>query len=372
MLRHFFLFKVSDTLCFRLQVSSLGKEVADLGQVMKRMAHLMETLMSSVPAPSVDCLSHRLQTQCPYLPPSSPPSPPTPSVRLHVDRHAPVTAFLPAHNAPPTQCDVPHGLPRAQTPGSPAGVLGHPQLNSASDPRLVNPSVAASHAFLLPQLAGDFPTTEMELAAPSGQGCTGRLRRTEEMMAPIRALGVLLKLDWRGAITSPPGVCSSPRCWTLQETLSMISSWTDQLGPPPHITAGHLQGCKSDSFCFKGTSIKIQLHENKYRRIRCVSFTFYRNVVLLDGTYGCWFCCGAEGLWVQLTSNPLPSPPPPWGSSREQHAIMEEWGARWREFFLSSRFLLPAGDGVRIEWVVQGRRKHPGWWRLETRRGGGS
>ncbi|XP_035038938.1 potassium voltage-gated channel subfamily H member 8 [Hippoglossus stenolepis] len=60
------------------QVSSLGKEVADLGQVMKRMAHLMETLMSSVPPPSVACLSHRLPTQCAYLPhPHHPhPSPP--------------------------------------------------------------------------------------------------------------------------------------------------------------------------------------------------------------------------------------------------------------------------------------------------------
>ncbi|XP_069371907.1 voltage-gated delayed rectifier potassium channel KCNH8 isoform X2 [Paralichthys olivaceus] len=45
------------------QVSSLGKEVADLGQVMKRMAQLMETLMSSMPPPSVDCLTH-----CAYLP----------------------------------------------------------------------------------------------------------------------------------------------------------------------------------------------------------------------------------------------------------------------------------------------------------------
>ncbi|CAB1458414.1 unnamed protein product [Pleuronectes platessa] len=60
------------------QVSSLGKEVADLGQVMKRMAHLMETLMSSVPAPSVDCLSHRSPTQCAYLshPHHPHPSPP--------------------------------------------------------------------------------------------------------------------------------------------------------------------------------------------------------------------------------------------------------------------------------------------------------
>lgn len=37
------------------QVSNLGKEVADLRQVMKRMVQLMETLLPSLPQPSVVC-----------------------------------------------------------------------------------------------------------------------------------------------------------------------------------------------------------------------------------------------------------------------------------------------------------------------------
>ncbi|KAM9339876.1 voltage-gated delayed rectifier potassium channel KCNH8 [Symphorus nematophorus] len=63
------------------QVSTLGREVADLGRVMKRMAQLMETLMSSsVPQPTVVCPSHYSPVHHAYLPhPNPPQSYPSPS-----------------------------------------------------------------------------------------------------------------------------------------------------------------------------------------------------------------------------------------------------------------------------------------------------
>ncbi|KAM7384060.1 hypothetical protein PAMA_011419 [Pampus argenteus] len=65
---------------FCLQVSALGREVADLGRVMKRMAQLMETLMSSVPHSSVVCPTHYSPAHHTYLPhPNPPPSYPSPS-----------------------------------------------------------------------------------------------------------------------------------------------------------------------------------------------------------------------------------------------------------------------------------------------------
>ncbi|XP_074469993.1 voltage-gated delayed rectifier potassium channel KCNH8 [Sebastes fasciatus] len=61
------------------QVSNLGREVADLGIVMKRMAHLMETLMTSTPQPTVVCPTHYSPAHLTYLshptPPMSYPSP---------------------------------------------------------------------------------------------------------------------------------------------------------------------------------------------------------------------------------------------------------------------------------------------------------
>ncbi len=79
-MRHFFLFKTKDGLCLCLQVSALGREVADLGQVMKRMAQLMETLMSSVPQPTIVCPAHYSPAHHTYLPhPNPPQSYPSPS-----------------------------------------------------------------------------------------------------------------------------------------------------------------------------------------------------------------------------------------------------------------------------------------------------
>ncbi|XP_034016972.1 potassium voltage-gated channel subfamily H member 8 [Thalassophryne amazonica] len=49
------------------QVSTLGKEVADLGHVMKRMAQLMETLMLSLPQPSIICPTHCSPAHHPLL-----------------------------------------------------------------------------------------------------------------------------------------------------------------------------------------------------------------------------------------------------------------------------------------------------------------
>ncbi|KAI4817443.1 hypothetical protein KUCAC02_010844, partial [Chaenocephalus aceratus] len=59
-------------------VSSLGREVSDLGQVMRRMAQLMETLMTSAPQPAVVCPTHCSPAHLTYLhhpqayPPPSP------------------------------------------------------------------------------------------------------------------------------------------------------------------------------------------------------------------------------------------------------------------------------------------------------------
>ncbi|XP_017274903.1 potassium voltage-gated channel subfamily H member 8 [Kryptolebias marmoratus] len=60
------------------QVSTLRMEVADLGQVMRRMAQLMETLIPSVPQPAVICPTHYSPAHHTYLhcrtPPQSYPS----------------------------------------------------------------------------------------------------------------------------------------------------------------------------------------------------------------------------------------------------------------------------------------------------------
>ncbi|XP_070777287.1 voltage-gated delayed rectifier potassium channel KCNH8 [Enoplosus armatus] len=61
------------------QVSNLGREVADLGRVMKRMTQLMETLMSSVPQPTVVCPTHYSPAHHTYLHPNPPQSYPSPS-----------------------------------------------------------------------------------------------------------------------------------------------------------------------------------------------------------------------------------------------------------------------------------------------------
>ncbi|MEQ2243755.1 hypothetical protein ILYODFUR_010110, partial [Ilyodon furcidens] len=57
------------------QVSTLRREVADLGQVMKRMATLMENLMPSVPQPSIICPTHYSPAHHTYLHCPSPPQP---------------------------------------------------------------------------------------------------------------------------------------------------------------------------------------------------------------------------------------------------------------------------------------------------------
>ncbi|TKS88571.1 Potassium voltage-gated channel subfamily H member 8 [Collichthys lucidus] len=61
------------TTIYLLNVSTLGREVADLGQVMKRMAQLMETLIPSVPQPTVICPTHYSPAHHTYLPHPNPP-----------------------------------------------------------------------------------------------------------------------------------------------------------------------------------------------------------------------------------------------------------------------------------------------------------
>lgn len=61
-------------------MSTLRREVSDLGQVMKRMAQLMETLVQSGPQPAAVCPTHYSPTQHAYLhPPSHPQCHPSPS-----------------------------------------------------------------------------------------------------------------------------------------------------------------------------------------------------------------------------------------------------------------------------------------------------
>lgn len=65
-----------------LQVSTLQREVSDLGQVMKRMVQLMETLVPSVPQPAVICPTHYSPAHHAYLRCRTPPqsySSPSPS-----------------------------------------------------------------------------------------------------------------------------------------------------------------------------------------------------------------------------------------------------------------------------------------------------
>ncbi|XP_074543266.1 voltage-gated delayed rectifier potassium channel KCNH8 isoform X1 [Halichoeres trimaculatus] len=62
------------------QVNNLGREVADLGRVMNRMAHLIETLLSSAPQPTLVCPAHYSPGQHTYRPhPNPPQSFPSPS-----------------------------------------------------------------------------------------------------------------------------------------------------------------------------------------------------------------------------------------------------------------------------------------------------
>lgn len=61
-----------NSFCLCLQVSSLGREVADLGQVMKRVLQLMENLMPSVPQPTVVCPTHYSPVHHTYLPHPNP------------------------------------------------------------------------------------------------------------------------------------------------------------------------------------------------------------------------------------------------------------------------------------------------------------
>lgn len=67
------------SLCLCVQVNTLGREVSDLGRVMRRMVQLMENLLPSVPQPSVVCPTdyspaHRVPLPHPS-PPRSYPSP---------------------------------------------------------------------------------------------------------------------------------------------------------------------------------------------------------------------------------------------------------------------------------------------------------
>lgn len=69
------IFNLRYCLCFRLQVSTLRREVADLGQVMKRMATLMEALTPSVPQPAIICPTRYSPAHQTYLHCPSPPKP---------------------------------------------------------------------------------------------------------------------------------------------------------------------------------------------------------------------------------------------------------------------------------------------------------
>ncbi|XP_041823291.1 potassium voltage-gated channel subfamily H member 8 isoform X2 [Melanotaenia boesemani] len=55
------------------QVGTIQRDVAELGQVMKRIAHLMETFMSTAPQPAVVCPMHYSPAHHTYLHPSNPP-----------------------------------------------------------------------------------------------------------------------------------------------------------------------------------------------------------------------------------------------------------------------------------------------------------
>lgn len=88
-----------EIICLSLQVGTLRKEVADLGQVMKRMAQLMETLIPSVQPPTIVCPAHYSPAHHMCLRPATPtrscPSP-SPSKTASIWTEAPMPLTSPS------------------------------------------------------------------------------------------------------------------------------------------------------------------------------------------------------------------------------------------------------------------------------------
>ncbi|XP_041823294.1 potassium voltage-gated channel subfamily H member 8 isoform X5 [Melanotaenia boesemani] len=76
---HHFVQDIQQDLTYNLReghethVGTIQRDVAELGQVMKRIAHLMETFMSTAPQPAVVCPMHYSPAHHTYLHPSNPP-----------------------------------------------------------------------------------------------------------------------------------------------------------------------------------------------------------------------------------------------------------------------------------------------------------
>ncbi|XP_070840574.1 voltage-gated delayed rectifier potassium channel KCNH8 [Chaetodon trifascialis] len=124
------------------QVSTLGREVADLGRVMKRMAQLMETLMSSVPQPTVVCPTHyspahhTFHTPHPNPPQSYPPpsSSQTVSIWMDTPMSLPSSPII-IHQQHGAMCHKDSQTHRPQDIQ-----LGHPAIPSSSLPPTPNSS----------------------------------------------------------------------------------------------------------------------------------------------------------------------------------------------------------------------------------------
>lgn len=124
---------------FCLQVSTLGREVADLGRVMKRMAQLMETLLSSVPPPPVVCPTHYSPVHHTYLPhPNPPQSYPSPSQTASVWTDTPMSLPSSPLTVPLQHSAICHMDPLTHRPQDLQ--LGYPANPSSTPPPTPNSS----------------------------------------------------------------------------------------------------------------------------------------------------------------------------------------------------------------------------------------
>lgn len=118
-----------------MQVSTLGREVSDLGRVMRRMVQLMENLLPSVPQPPVVCPTHHSPAHRAPLPQPSPP------------RSYPSPSF--SHGASP-RTDAPTSLPSSPVVApQPRGAICNRDFLTHR-PQNLQPGVPASPGSTLP------------------------------------------------------------------------------------------------------------------------------------------------------------------------------------------------------------------------------
>lgn len=165
--------------------------MADLGQVMKRMVHLMETLMSSTPPPSLDCKAHFSAGHHSFLPYMTPPQscPPQtssvwtdtpvslPSSPLTTPHQHGAVCNLDSHTHRPLDLDLGYAAIPMQ-PHMPSLSFSSPEISHHTD-RVHSPIRSRVHS-PPPQDGGDEgpPQSSLECSPQTGQA-QGHLKPAE-------------------------------------------------------------------------------------------------------------------------------------------------------------------------------------------------